>query len=322
MKIGKNREMIHLRKVLIIADPGVDDAFAIMYALLHPEIEVVGIVAEYGNVSQEIALRNTAYLLQLAGRTNIPIIKGADKPLTGTDPEFFFDIHGTHGLGEIIPPVQTPAHDPFHKVYELMHTYGRDLNIINLSRFTSLALTFIQAESNIHKTGNVYVMGGAFFVPGNRTPVAEANVYGDPQAAKIVAAHGKNITFVPLNISNRAVIPLDTIKKVSIQNETPFSRIIFPIMDYYSTQYESIIPGIDGAPLHDVTLFSYLMNPEYYKVVERQVKVNTTGPSKGLTLADFRPAPDYIEGYPMHSIIIDFDKEAFTQDFVKIMTNR
>ncbi|MBX0357176.1 nucleoside hydrolase [Halobacillus sp. Nhm2S1] len=312
--------MVHLRKVLIIADPGVDDAFAIMYALLHPEIEVVGIVAEYGNVSQEIALRNTAYLLQLANKSDIPMIKGADKPLTGTDPEFFFDIHGAHGLGEVIPAVQTPDHERFQKVYELIHTYGKDLTIINLSRLTSLALTYIQSESNIDKAGDVYVMGGAFFVPGNRTPIAEANIYGDPQAAKIVAAHGENVTFVPLNISNRAVIPLDTIKKVAVENDTPFSKIIYPIMDYYSNQYESIIPGIDGAPLHDVTLFSYLMNPKDYKVVERQVSVNAIGPSKGLTYADFRPAPDFIEDYPMHNIIIDFNREAFIKDFVRIMT--
>ncbi|MGR9050899.1 nucleoside hydrolase [Halobacillus faecis] len=312
--------MVHLRKVLIIADPGVDDAFAIMYALLHPGIDVVGIVAEYGNVSQEIALKNTAYLLQLANKTNIPIIKGADKPLTGTEPEFFFDIHGAHGLGEIIPTVQTPDHNRFQRVYELIHTYGKDLTIINLSRLTSLALTYIQSESNIEKAGDVYIMGGAFFVPGNRTPVAEANVYGDPQAAKIVAAHGENITFVPLNISNRAVIPLDTVKKMAAENDTPFSKIIYPIMDYYSTQYASIIPGIDGAPLHDVTLFSYLMNPKDYKIVERQVSVNAIGPSKGLTYADFRPAPDYIEDYPMHNIIIDFDREAFIEDFIRIMT--
>ncbi|SDP52722.1 nucleoside hydrolase [Halobacillus aidingensis] len=312
--------MIHLRKVLIIADPGVDDAFAIMYALLHPEIEVVGIVAEYGNVSQDIALKNTAYLLQLAQEPDIPIIKGADKPLTGAPPEFFFDIHGAHGLGEIIPTIETPDHERFQKVYELIDTYGEDLTIINLSRFTSLALTYIQSESNIDKSGDIYVMGGAFFVPGNRTSVAEANVYGDPQAAKIVAAHGENVTFVPLNVSNRAVIPLDTIKKVAAENDTPFSKIIFPIMDYYSTQYESIIPGIDGAPLHDVTLISYLMNPEDYKVVERQVSVNAIGPSQGLTYADFRPAPEYIEDYPMHNIIIDFNRKAFIKDFVDIMT--
>ena len=310
-----------MEKVLIIADPGVDDAFAIMYALLHPEIEIVGIVTEYGNVSQEVALRNTAYLLQLVGRQDIPLILGAEKPLSGSPAEFFFDIHGAHGLGEIIPSVNTPDKVySFQKFYELIATYGKELTIINLSRLTSLALTYIQSDSNIQEAGRVIVMGGAFFVPGNRTSVAEANIYGDPQAAKIVASHGDTITFVPLNISNHAVISLDTIQQVADQNDTPFSKIIFPIMKYYSTQYESILPGIDGAPLHDVTLFSYLMNPDDFTVVKRQVRITDAGTAIGMTHADFRPVPEYIEGYPMHKIIIDFNREAFIKDFVQIMT--
>lgn len=310
-----------MEKVLIIADPGVDDACAIMYALLHPEIEIVGIVTEYGNVSQEVALKNTAYLLQLAGRQDIPLILGAEKPLTGSPPEFFYDIHGVHGLGEIIPPIKTPDQVyPFQKVYQLIDTYGKELTIINLSRLTSLALTYIQSHSNIQEAGRVIVMGGAFFIPGNRTPVAEANIYGDPQAAKIVASHGEAVTFVPLNISNRAHISLNTIQQIAEQNDTPYSPIILPIMSYYSTQYESILPGINGAPLHDVTLFSYLINSGDFTVVERQVSITDTGLSMGLTYADFRPVPQYIKGYPMHKIIIDFNRDAFIKDFVHVMT--
>ncbi len=306
---------------MIFADPGVDDSFAIMYALLHPEIEVVGIVTEYGNVSQKIALRNTAYLLQLANREDIPIIQGAEKPLTGTKPEFFYDIHGPHGLGPFIPSVHIPKKIfPFKKIYELIHTYKKQLTIINLSRLTSLALTYIQSEGNIHKAGDIYVMGGAFFVPGNLTPVAEANIFGDPQAAKIVASNGNHITFVPLNISNHAIILLDTMKQVAKQNNTPFSQIIYPIMNYYSQKYKSILPGVEGAPLHDVTLFSYLSQPEKYTVVKGQVQITTESNSKGLTYADFRPVPKYIKNYPMHQIIVDFDREAFTRDFVKVMT--
>ncbi|SFJ64114.1 purine nucleosidase [Halobacillus dabanensis] len=238
-----------MEKVLIIADPGVDDAFAIMYALLQPKIEIVGIVTEYGNVSQEVALKNTAYLLQLAGRQDIPLIFGAKKPLTGAPPEFFYNIHGAHGLGEIIPLIKKPDQVyPFQKVYQLIDTYGKELTIINLSRLTSLALTYIQSHSNIQKAGRVIVMGGAFFVPGNSTPVAEANIYGDPQAAKIVASHGEAITFAPLNISNRANIPLDTIQEIAEQNDTPYSSIILPIMNYYSNQLRIDASGNQWCP--------------------------------------------------------------------------
>lgn len=310
-----------MKKVLIFADPGVDDAFAIMYAILHPEIEVVGIVAEYGNVSQEIALKNTAFLLQSAGREDIPIILGAEKPLTGSQPEYFYDIHGPHGLGGLQPNIRTPEKvHSFNKIYQLIDTYGKELIIINLSRLTSLALTFIHSESNITEVGSIIVMGGAFFVPGNRTSVAEANIYGDPQAAIIVAAHGEKVTFVPLNVSNRAIITLDTIRKIAEQNNHPFADLLVPIMKFYNTQYKLIIPGIDGAPLHDVTLFYYLINPDRFRVMERQVRVNEAGDSRGLTYADFRPAAEIKEQYPRHKIAIDFDPVAFIKDFIKIFT--
>ncbi len=310
-----------LKKVLIIADPGVDDAFAIMYALLHPEIEILGIVCEYGNVSQDIALKNTTYLLDLAGRNDIPLILGAESPLTASSPEFFYNIHGLHGLGDLVPAIEIPEYiHPFKMVYQLIEEHEGDLTIINLSRLTSLALTFIQAETNIEQVKQILVMGGAFFVPGNRTPVAEANIYGDPQAAKIIATYGGQVTFVPLNISNRAVISPEVTKKIVAQNDTPFSKIIQPIMNYYSKQYETLLPSINGAPLHDVTLFSYLMKPDLFHVVDRQVLITTDGHSKGLTYADFRPNPEYIENYPIHQIIIDFNIEAFIDDFIEIMS--
>jgi purine nucleosidase len=69
-----------MKKVLLFSDPGIDDSLAIMYALLHPQIELVGIVTGYGNVSQKQATQNAGYLLQLAGREDIPIIEGAKGP--------------------------------------------------------------------------------------------------------------------------------------------------------------------------------------------------------------------------------------------------
>ncbi|UOQ92379.1 nucleoside hydrolase [Halobacillus shinanisalinarum] len=310
-----------MRKILLITDPGVDDSFAIMYALLNPNIEVVGIVCGYGNVSQADALRNSAYLLKLAGREDIPLINGAEAPLS-FPPQYFYEIHGYHGIGGVNTEHITPAKVyPFQKIFDLISTYGKELTIVNLSRFTTLALTFVQAGSNIHEVGEIIVMGGAFFVPGNSSPLAEANVYGDPQAAKIVATRGRGITFVPLNVSNRAIIPLDMIHYLSEQTSTYFSPILNPIMDYYSIQYQSIIPGINGAPLHDVTLLSFLTSQDHYKLISRQVFVVDDGPSRGLTYADFRPVPETIPHYPINKIIFDFEVEYFVNDFVKTMSS-
>lgn len=178
-------------------------------------------------------------------------------------------------------------------------------------------MTFIQSESN--KVDKILGLGGAFFVPGNWTPVAEANIFGDPQAAKVVASHGEQITFVPLNISNKAVISNELIIQIACQKRSPFTEILSPIMSYYSKQYETIIPDIEGAPLHDVILFSFLISPEYYKTIERQVVVTTYGSSKGLTYA-FRPSIEYIQDCPIHLIVLDFNRDAFIKDFIEVMS--
>ena len=86
-------------KSIIFGDPGIDDSFAIMYGLLHPEIEIVGIVTGYGNVEHIHAAHNAAYILQLANRQNIPVISGATKPLTEEITTYYPEIHGAEGLG-------------------------------------------------------------------------------------------------------------------------------------------------------------------------------------------------------------------------------
>ncbi|MFG6149180.1 nucleoside hydrolase [Halobacillus sp. B23F22_1] len=310
-----------MKKVLIIGDPGVDDAFAIMYALRHPEIEVVGIVSGYGNVSQQDTVRNTKLLLDLADLEEIPIILGADRPLTGEEPQYFYDVHGNYGLGGLIPdsPASIKVY-PLTKVYELIDEHGKDLTLANLSRLSTLALMYLHPENNLDQVDQVLIMGGAFHVPGNVTPLAEANVYGDPQAAKVVAKHGRNLTFIPLNVSNRAIITNEVIDYLAQNSSSPYTPILEPIMSYYSKQYETIMPGINGAPLHDVTLFSYLLNPDRYFTVNRQVHVTVDGPSRGLTHADFRPNPKTLDKDPIHTIVVDFDSSFFVKDFIKIMS--
>lgn len=91
-------------KVLFLGDPGIDDSLAIMYGLLHPDIDIVGVVTGYGNVTQEKATSNAAYLLQLAGREDIPVINGAKIPLSGDITTYYPEIHGAEGLGPIRPP--------------------------------------------------------------------------------------------------------------------------------------------------------------------------------------------------------------------------
>lgn len=97
-----------------------------MYGLLHPEIEIVGIVTGYGNVTQEQATSNAAYLMQLAGREDIPIINGAKMPLSGEFTTYYPEIHGAEGLGPIRPPKTIqPNIKSFCAIFDIIQRYKK-----------------------------------------------------------------------------------------------------------------------------------------------------------------------------------------------------
>lgn len=164
-------------------------------------------------------------------------------------------------------------------------------------------------------------MGGAFFVPGNASLVAEANMYNDPQAAKIVSKHGTPLTFFPLNITDHLIIPRSMIHQIANQHKNPFAPIIGPIMDFYSDQYKHIMPGINGAPLHDAFLLCFFINPHFFEGIHRQVFILTEDIAKGQTIADFRPKPKMKSGYPVHRILLKFNYNEIINDFYRVMLN-
>ncbi len=311
-----------LVKVLFFGDPGIDDTFAIMYGLLHPEIEIVGIVTGYGNVTQEQATQNTAYILTLAGRQDIPIISGAKGPLTGEQTPFYPEIHGPEGLGPIRPPENLQARVlDYSEIFKIINQYEGELVIVDVGRSTSLAIAFILGgEEIMNKVKAFYIMGGAFLVPGNVTPVAEANFHGDPIASNLVVEKGRNTTIVPLNVTNNAIVTPQTVQYISQYQVNPFTPLIPPIMDYYYEAYQKNVPGIQGAPLHDVLTLSAIVNPKVLNYVSRRVQVEAFGNARGKSIADFRAKPDDEPIETLDRIAIQLDYQLFIDDFVRIMT--
>ena len=149
---------------LFFGDPGIDDSFAIMYGLLHPEIEIVGIVTGYGNVEHIHAAHNAAYILQLANRQDIPVISGATKPLTEEITTYYPEIHGAEGLGPIHVPenvLSIPIYN-FGSIAAILIKYGKDLTIVDVGRSTSLAIAFNLWNDLMLNVKGIYFMGGVF----------------------------------------------------------------------------------------------------------------------------------------------------------------
>jgi purine nucleosidase len=309
-----------MKNIILFADPGIDDTLAIMYALLNPEIKVLGIVSSYGNVDKEQATDNIAYLLKLAGRTDIPIIGGANSPSSGKIPTYYPEIHGQEGLGPIRPPENFSGElTNFSKIYTIIEE-NENVTIVDVGRNTSLASLYLLGENIAKEVNEFYIMGGAFLVPGNVTASAEANFYGDPIASELIVKNLDNLYIAPLNVTNKAIVTLEHIKIIQQMTDNPLVEIIDDVMKYYIDAYKKLVPGINGAPLHDVVTLSLMVNPDIGKTIRRDVEVLTSGSGQGTSIADFRvsskPAEKNI------NIYLEFDYQLFLEDFIKVMTGK
>ncbi|KAB2338179.1 nucleoside hydrolase [Cytobacillus depressus] len=314
------------KNVLLFSDFGIDDIVAILFADFCPEINIVGVVADYGNVPRKVAIRNAAYLQEVTG-IDLQIYGGALLPLTGEMPVYVPEVHGIEGLGPIIPNLQVNENlfENFNEVVTLIEKYKNDLIIVNVGRLSSLATAFILFPRLMDKVKDFYIMGGAFHVPGNVTPAAEANFFGDPYAAKILInnAH-KKIHVLPLDVTMSAIITpavIDSLNEYYQATQNKVGLLIKPMVDYYYSFYQKSNPGIGGSPLHDLfTLWSLLDSAEIrYVEVPIQIVVDR-GIAFGQSIGDFRKNPDLeSKDYQIHKVAVQFNYHHFVKSFYEIM---
>ncbi|MED2970712.1 nucleoside hydrolase [Fictibacillus sp. B-59209] len=310
--------------VLFFTDLGIDDAFALIYALKHPQIKVIGIVADYGNVSRDRAIRNAQYILTMTNSDHIPIISGASRPVLGTEPEFFPYVHGTEGLGTVIPEEMPKVLYNFSNIFTVIKESTEPVSIVNIGRLTSLAMAFILHPELLNLVQNIYVMGGAFLVRGNVTPYAEANIFGDPTSASIVINHTSPLAvrLFPLNVTEKAIATPQFVQSLIKGSEDSTGHFLRRIYEFYYTFYKKERPGLRGAPIHDLVPVSALVNPSIFKYVERNVQIveNSSIFGKGITVADFREHPVINPSENDFSIIAyDMDYDAFLKDVYTVM---
>jgi purine nucleosidase len=305
----------------MFVDSGVDDSLALMYALLNPKLNVVGVVSGYGNISKEQSLQNTAYLLKIAGREDIPIIAGVAGPLSGELTQYYPEIHGEKGLGPIQPPADFEGLKVYDidKIIEIVNQYKGNLIIVGVGRQTDLAIPFIvYGPGALKDVIAFYLMGGAFLVPGNVTAEAEANFYADPIAADMVIEKAHNVFIHPLNVTNRAILKPEDIDYLDQNSQTPFKKLIKPAFDYYYDAYKELVPGIQGAPIHDVVPLFALTNPGAVQYIPKQVRIEQFGQSRGKSMADFRPKPEEANEVKKDWIGMKIDLDRFREDFISV----
>ena len=171
------------KKVLIDADPGTDDALALIAALNSPELDVLGVTTVGGNASLADTTRNALRLLDHLG-SDLPVSRGSARPLKGRF-EYAYHFHGAAGLGVRLPSPRTAptAERAVERIVGAASEYRGALTLIALGPLTNVARAMRSNPRLAGWVAEVVVMGGAVEVPGNVTPHAEFNVYNDPEAA-------------------------------------------------------------------------------------------------------------------------------------------
>jgi inosine-uridine nucleoside N-ribohydrolase len=221
--------MVQPARLIIDTDPGVDDAVAILMALASPDVEIVGLTTVGGNVSLARSTRNALALLQAAGRGDIPVARGAARPLRGRytyAPQF----HGPGGLSSRLPePTTGPvAEGAVQFLYDQLTRQPGEAVLVALGPLTNLARLLRERQTALEQAKNIVVMGGAVNTPGNVTPRAEFNFYSDPVAAEIVLSSRLPVTLVDLAACRQVGISRE--QALGLRSAHPLGRLVLDLL--------------------------------------------------------------------------------------------
>ena len=282
------------KRLVLDLDTGVDDALALAYALGSPEVELVGVVCTYGNVTMRTAVRNTCALLELLGHPEVPVLAGADRALAATSPfappAAVRRIHGENGLGD--QPVSgrcrcAPGDGVAFLRDELRRAErdGAELVYVPTGPLTNLAHMLTSIPGLADALGRVTFMGGALAVPGNVTPCAEANVANDPAAADAVLRGGLRTRMVGLDVTHQVVLAREDTAAWR-ELGTPAGIFLADVTDHYISVYEENNPLMGGCALHDPLAVAAAIAPALVGCLPTNLRVDLEGPTRGRTVCD------------------------------------
>ena len=269
--------------IILDCDPGHDDAIALLLALASPEVEVLGVTTVHGNQTLEKTTANALRVLDLAGRTDIPVAAGADRPLM-RELTVASHVHGDSGLdGPTLPPAR---HDPLgeHAVDFLERTIAASpvpVTLVPTGPLTNIALL-------LERTGGANVerivsMGGAA-AEGNMTPAAEFNIWADPEAAQAVYHAGLDVTMIGLDVTHLALTTPAI--QARMRAAGAIGSFVADLVDFFAVYHRETY-GWDGAPIHDAVAVAHVIQEGLVTTIERNVEIELESDiCRGRTVVD------------------------------------
>jgi len=273
------------RRVIIDTDPGVDDAMAILLALNSPELKVEALTVVPGNVEAWQGLENALKLTSLANRCDLPVAAGAQHPLNQKliTAQFW---HGKNGLANVeLPTPKCKADARFGPdlIIELVHKYPHEITLIPVGPLTNIALAVSKDPSIVPLVKDIVIMGGSIS-GGNVDGAAEANIYGDPEAASIVFNAGWIVTMVGSDVGERTIMTRRYLTDLQ-SSHGPESDFVAKMAEFYLARAEK--SGYAGAAMYDPLAVGTVIDPTLVTLKDMHVDVETKGEfTRGETVAN------------------------------------
>jgi inosine-uridine nucleoside N-ribohydrolase len=316
------------RKLVLDVDTGTDDAVAIMFAALHPELELLGVTTVNGNVPLANTTDNTLRVLEFVGRADIGVHPGLARPLVRHSfpaPKRFApgSDRDMHGL-ELPLPAPTARPQPEGAVdflVDAVRSFPGEVTLVPVGPLSNIAAALAVAPDIVDAVPEVVVMGGAHNF-GNETPAAEFNIWADPEAADMVLSAGfARLTLVPLDATHKALVSaadVEAMRALGTPAGEAAARLIGRRISAYSSAGETARPG--SAPVHDALCTAYLVQPEVISTRPVHVTVETRGErTVGRTVMDLRLGSS---AQPNCDVAFDADAALFNRLLVEVFSLR
>ena len=269
----------------------------LLLALACPDVfDIMGITTVAGNVPLDLTQRNARIMCELAGKTDVPVFAGCDKPMRH---ELITaeNVHGKTGIDGV--DVYEPAM-PLQEQYAvdfivetLMAAEDDSITLVPTGPLTNIGEALSQQPGIRPKIREIVMMGGAMREGGNTTPSAEFNILEDPHAAQLVMQCGRPLTIVPLDVTHQVLVSRDRLEQIRAI-KSPVGEAVVGMMEFFN-RFDSEKYGSDGAPLHDPCTIAYLLKPELFTGKMCNVEIETGSPlTRGHTAVDFWGVSDRV----------------------------